>query len=187
MRGRKPIPTDIHKLMGTFRTNVQGRARVGEPKVDAELPPEPPATLTPSQAAIWAHAVAHAPKGVLKAIDLSLFLGWITAFDEHERARMAQVKLDARGGGLDFLMKNKAGDMILSPYLAVTDRCARRMTKLASELGSPRRRARGSRPARLTMSPRLRAGRACRSFRAGVSEPAPGGRGGLRLRRRRRQ
>jgi P27 family predicted phage terminase small subunit len=135
MRGRKPIPTDIHKLMGTFRANVQGRARVGEPKVDAELPPEPPATLTPSQAVIWRHAVENAPKGVLKAIDLSLFLGWITAFDEHERARMAQAKLDARGGDLDFLMKNKAGDMILSPYLAVTDRCARRMAKLASELG----------------------------------------------------
>src|SRR5215208_7958176 len=116
MRGRKPIPTDIHKLMGTFRTNVQGRARVGEPRVENELSFEPPDTLTPSQAAIWRHAVENAPKGILKAIDLSILLAWVTAFDEHERARMAQAKLDARGGDLDFLMKGKSGEMVVSPY-----------------------------------------------------------------------
>jgi hypothetical protein len=32
MRGRKPIPTDILKLMGTFNTTIHGRDRKGEPK-----------------------------------------------------------------------------------------------------------------------------------------------------------
>ena len=135
MRGRKPIPTDIHKLLGTFREREQGKARAGEPKVENDLPYDPPDTLTPSQAAIWRYAIENAPKGILKAADLSIFLGWVTAFDEHERARMAQAKLDTRGGDLDFLVKKQNGDMMLSPYLRVTDRCALRMAKLAAELG----------------------------------------------------
>jgi P27 family predicted phage terminase small subunit len=135
MRGRKPIPTDIRKLMGTFNATVHGRDRKGEPKPEGDLPYDPPDNLTPSQAAIWRHAIENAPRGILKNIDLSVFLVWVTAFDEDERARLGQIKLDQRGGDLDFLMRNKTGEMVVSPYLRITDRCGQRMMKAASELG----------------------------------------------------
>ena len=32
MRGRKPIPTDLHKLRGTLNTTRHGKGRTGEPE-----------------------------------------------------------------------------------------------------------------------------------------------------------
>ena len=98
VRGRKPIPTDIHKLMGTFHATDHGRDRQGEPRPRDDLSYEPPDTLTPSQAAIWRRAVEYAPKGMLKEIDWSVFLVWVAAFDQHEKARQAQARLDAGAG-----------------------------------------------------------------------------------------
>jgi P27 family predicted phage terminase small subunit len=143
VRGRKPIPTDIHKLMGTFNATRQGRDRKGEPRPEHDLSYDPPDTLTPSQAAIWRHAVEFAPKGVLKEIDRSVFLVWVVAFDQHETARAAQARIDVRGGEMPFLMKTKNGETMVSPYLGIMNRSGLRMMKAAAELGfSPSSRPR---------------------------------------------
>jgi P27 family predicted phage terminase small subunit len=143
VKGRKPIPTDIHKLMGTFNATDHGRDRKGEPKPKDDLSYEPPDGLTPSQAAIWRRGVEYAPKGLLKEIDWTIFLAWVVAFDQHETARAAQARLDARGGDLEYLMKTRNGEMMVSPYLGIMNRSGLRMMKAASELGfSPASRPR---------------------------------------------
>jgi P27 family predicted phage terminase small subunit len=143
VKGRKPIPTDIHKLMGTFNATRQGRDRKAEPKPEHDLSYDPPDTLTPAQAAIWRHAIEYAPKGILKEIDWSVFLVWVAAFDQHEAARMAQARIDARGGDMAYLMKTRNGEMMVSPYLGIMNRSGLRMMKAAAELGfSPSSRSR---------------------------------------------
>ena len=37
MRGRKPIPTELHKMRGTHNATKHGRDRTGEPIAEGEL------------------------------------------------------------------------------------------------------------------------------------------------------
>ena len=79
--------------MGTFHATDHGRDRKDEPKPETDLRLDPPDTLTLAQAAIWRHAVEHAPRGMLKEVDLSVFLGWVIAF-QHETTRAAQARIE---------------------------------------------------------------------------------------------
>ena len=45
------------------------RRRRQEPKPEGELT-DPPADLTPVQAEVWRYVIAHAPRGLLKPLDL---------------------------------------------------------------------------------------------------------------------
>ena len=49
MRGRKPIPTDLHRLRGTLNPTRHGKGRTGEPEAVADLPPEPPGWMGEGQ------------------------------------------------------------------------------------------------------------------------------------------
>ena len=68
MRGRKPKPTALHDLHGTFRA-TRHKAREAEPKAVGDLLSEPPDWMTDGQQAGWRYAVENAPKGVLRRID----------------------------------------------------------------------------------------------------------------------
>ena len=106
MRGRKPIPTDLHKLRGTLNATRHGKGRSGEPEAAGDLPPEPPGWMSEGQQAGWRHAVEHAPRGILKAIDRGVLAVWVEAEERHRTAATLQARLD-QGAKLPLLTKTK--------------------------------------------------------------------------------
>ena len=76
MRGRRPNPTTLHLLHGTYHTGKHGRDRAGEPVAQGDLYRAPPGP-TPSQRAGWRYAIERAPRGVLKQIDRAMLLVWV--------------------------------------------------------------------------------------------------------------
>jgi P27 family predicted phage terminase small subunit len=142
MRGRKPTPTSLHKLRGTFNATRHGKDRAGEPRAQGTLAPDPPDWMTDEQKAAWEYAVRHAPAGVLKPIDRGVLAVWTEAECRHKAASIAQAKLDV-GSALPLLTRTKDGAPIQSPYLGILNRTALVMIKAASELGfSPASRPR---------------------------------------------
>jgi phage terminase small subunit len=142
MRGRRPKPTSLHHLQGTYNPTDHGRAREGEPVAEGELGREPPAWFTPSQKAGWRYAIDHMPKGVAKAIDRGMLTIWVEAEDRHVIAMQDQARLDAQPGKLRLLIPTPAG-LVPSPYNAILADTAKTMFRAAQELGfSPAARPR---------------------------------------------
>jgi P27 family predicted phage terminase small subunit len=136
------VPTALHKLRGTLNTTRHGKGRSGEPEAVGDLPPEPPDWMSEGQQAGWRHAVEHAPRGILKAIDRAMLGIWVEAEHRHRTAAMMQARLD-QGSKLPLLTKNKDGAAVASPYLSIMTKAAGIMIKTASELGfSPAARPR---------------------------------------------
>lgn len=141
MRGRKPKPTALHKLTGTFNTTKHLRDRPHEPVAVGDLTGAP-AWLSDDQRAGWEYAMRHAPAGLLKSIDQGVLTVWVVAEDQHRVAVIAQTKIDI-GSALPLLTKDKNGMPAASPYLGIINRTAARMLKAGSELGfSPAARPR---------------------------------------------
>ena len=144
MRGRKPKPTALHKLHGTYRP-TRHRGREAEPQAPAadEAGLAPPDYLTPEQTAAWRFAVANAPAGVLRKIDGTILFAWIETADRHRRAVVAQAAFESRNPAWPLLRLNKRGEPVVSPYVREIDRAAQMLVTLASELGfSPASRPR---------------------------------------------
>jgi P27 family predicted phage terminase small subunit len=140
MPGRRPKPTALHRLHGTYHTGKHGRDRAGEPIAEGDLI-EPPPDLTDSQQAGWQYAVAHMPKGIVKMIDRGMLKIWVEAEDRHNTARMMQALLDT-DTKLKLLVKGPNG-LEASPYCGILDKAAKTMFRAASELGfSPAARPR---------------------------------------------
>lgn len=141
MKGRKPIPTTLHKARGTLRATRHKRDRAGEPLPVGDLV-QPPDWLSDTQKETWAYAIEHAPAGLMKKIDLSILLAWVVAYDHHRIATVAQAKFDV-GNGMPLLMKAKGGVPDESPWINVINKSAMRMIRAAAELGfSPAARPR---------------------------------------------
>ncbi|GAC1477372.1 MAG: phage terminase small subunit P27 family [Bradyrhizobium sp.] len=142
MRGRKPVPTNLHKLRGTFHVTRHGKGREGEPEAVGDLMSEPPDWMTDSQQSGWRYAIDNAPRGVLRRIDRGILALWVQAEDRDRTASMMQASLDAKTN-LPLLLKNKAGNATVSPYVWIAMKNAVVMIKAASELGfSPASRPR---------------------------------------------
>lgn len=142
MRGRKPVPTELHKLRGTFNATRHRARRAGEPTAAGSLSAEAPEWMSPGQKAAWRYALERAPAGILRAIDYGVFAVWVVAEDEFRAATVAQAQLDA-DKEMPLIVKDKNGEPIASPYLGIRHRAALRMCKAASELGfSPAARPR---------------------------------------------
>jgi len=140
MAGRRPKPTALHKLQGTFHSGKH-RDRQFEPIAEGDLV-EPPVDLTDSQQDIWRYAVLNMPKGVVKLIDRDILRVWVEASDRHNTARAMQAMLDRDGGPLKLLVKGPKG-LIASPYNKILDKTAETMCRVAQELGfSPAARPR---------------------------------------------
>jgi P27 family predicted phage terminase small subunit len=141
MRGRRPKPTALHKLHGTYNPTDHGRARASEPVAEGELDREPPGWLTAAQKQSWRYAIDHMPRGVAKKIDRGMLVVWVEAEDRHRRAMIMQAKLDANTQ-LELLVNTPHG-LAPSPYNDILDKCAKTMFRAASELGfSPAARPR---------------------------------------------
>lgn len=134
MRGRKPKPTALHQMLGTFRP-ARHAARAGEPVAVGRLE-DPPEWLTESQKSGWRYALEHAPAGVLGKIDKAVLSVWVVAEDMH---RQAVLKV-----GENLVIRSPVkGEAIQNPYLAICNKQALIMLKCASELGfSPASRPR---------------------------------------------
>jgi P27 family predicted phage terminase small subunit len=140
MRGRRPKPTALHHLHGTYNLTDHGRSRATEPVPEGDLDQAPP-WFTPPQREAWRYALDHAPKGVLKKIDLSMLVAWVEAFDRHRIAMEMQTKLDT-DASLKLLIRTPQG-LIPSPYNDILDKTAKKMFRAAAELGfSPAARPR---------------------------------------------
>ena len=83
--GRKPKPTSLHLVEGTFNVTKHGKRLKTEPKPVGKLS-EPPEWFSAGQREVWAYGLEHAPEGLLKAIDLSTYTAWCVACDAHRQA-----------------------------------------------------------------------------------------------------
>jgi P27 family predicted phage terminase small subunit len=141
MRGRRPKPTALHKLQGTYNVTDHGRSRSSEPVAEGDLDHRAPPWFTAAQRDAWRYALDHAPKGVVKKIDLGMLVAWVEAYDRHRIAMEMQAKLDA-DATLKLLIRTPQG-LVASPYNDILDKTAKKMFRAAAELGfSPAARPR---------------------------------------------
>lgn len=105
-----------------------------EPIPDVDLR-DPPAELDARRAAIWRHAIKHAPPGMLKELDASVFYSWVSwmAVLETAGSQVAALGLYVKDGD----------KRIRNPYLRDQREATTQLKALASELGfSPTSRSR---------------------------------------------
>jgi P27 family predicted phage terminase small subunit len=130
MPGRRPKPTVLHRLQGTYNATNHGRDRAREPIASGDLT-DAPADLTPTQEQAWRYAIKHAPRGILHSIDRDILRLWVETLD---RRNEAQQLLETETSALLW---------ITSPCHRVIDRTTTLLIRLASELGfSPAARPR---------------------------------------------
>jgi P27 family predicted phage terminase small subunit len=123
-RGPAPTPTVLRLVRGNpSRRGINKR----EPKPSGALRVAPP-NLPPRAAEIWAHAIEHAPNGLLKQLDESVMLTWCVARAHYEDA-MQRV---ARTG---LMVKSPNGHAIQNPFLAILNKQALIMLKAAQAMG----------------------------------------------------
>lgn len=140
MAGRRPKPTALHRLQGTYNPTNHGRDRQFEPIAEGDLHRVPDG-LTPSQQAVWRYAIAHAPRSILRKIDRDMLLIWCEARDRWNTAREMQAQLD-RDSTLKLLIRGPLG-LVSSPYNDILDKTAKTMIRVAQDLGfSPAARPR---------------------------------------------
>lgn len=133
MRGRKPKPTYLAVLDGG--ASHSRKPNPDEPMPDGDLA-APPADLPGRQLEIWRYAIEHAPPGMLKLIDRSVFACWVAAVDTFERAR---THVDRYG----LLIKSPSGAWMQNPYLSIQNKQGALIKQYAAELGfSPTARPR---------------------------------------------
>ena len=122
MRGRRPIPPEVHKLRGTFEPSRH--AGRGSPAyAEGELRTAPPG-LSPAQRRLWHYAIRHAPAGVLRLIDKDMLLLWVVTKDRYDQAQKLLAPLESDPAAWSS-----------SPLHRILDRTAASLLRLAGELG----------------------------------------------------
>jgi phage terminase small subunit len=132
-KGRKPRPTTLHRLHGTFNAK-RHRDRLAEPVMPGELGLEPPADLSDVEKEGWRYCVDNAPRGVLRAIDRSVLRIWVETEERYRRARVAQAELNLKQPVPD-VIRTPNGSLQVSPYIAIMNRCTVIMLEVAELLG----------------------------------------------------
>lgn len=137
-RGRKPTPTSILKLRGSWRANING----DEPKPPSGRPPMP-RTLSAPAKEVWKRVARRLEKvpGLLTKIDgeaLGRYCQLLARYWECE-AKIAQF-------GETLPVKDKEGNIVgveESPWSRISIRLAEKLTRLEAEFGmTPSSRAR---------------------------------------------
>ncbi len=128
-RGTKPQPTVLLQLHGTkpHRPRPPDAAAAGDIG-------EPPAGLSEAEKTLWHEAVAVAPLGVLKDADRVMLRQWVSLQAQFEEVNRQQEKLNERSG-LPFLVKEKTGGMIVSPYVYMMNKLRGQLIQMAQILG----------------------------------------------------
>lgn len=126
MRGRRPVPAEIHAVRGN-------PGKRGRPKGSTKLPagmPECPEHLSESAKREWFRIAPdlHAA-GVLTRLDRAALAGYCAAF---ARWHEAEDQLAASGG---LVVKAPSGYPMQNPYLAISNRALEDIRKFAAEFG----------------------------------------------------
>lgn len=133
MRGRKPKPTWLKIIEGKRGHRA---LNVNEPIPKDPLGPAP-ADFTERQRAIWDHAAASAPPGLLTELDRQLFITYCVASALHEEARVKVAQIGA------LIKAPVTGVPMQSPWLTIMNKQAAVMQKAIAEIGfSPTSRGR---------------------------------------------
>jgi phage terminase small subunit len=133
MAGRRPKPTALHRLEGTFNATRHGKGRAREPMPQGDLDAAP-AWFTDSQREGWDYAIAHAPRGLLKMIDRGMLGVWVLAEDRLRVAEITQQRLNEHSPDLPLLIRGPQG-LEVSPYVAIADKMSKTMMQAADRLG----------------------------------------------------
>lgn len=124
MRGRKPKPTEVKIIKGTFQ---KCRANPREIAVRKYLG-DPPDHLSDLAKQIWLQAVDDAPKNLLKKIDGSIFEIWVVACAAH---RECQRILAEQG----ILIEDEKKGLVPNAILRYMNQQAMIIAKAAAEMG----------------------------------------------------
>lgn len=132
-RGPRPKPTVLHKIEGTYHATKHGKGRAQEPAPEADLGAAP-LDLTDAETVLWDHAIASAPRGMLKEIDRPAMIVLCEAGARHNTARAMQHLLDT-DAQLKLLVRGKAGQLVESPYNRILDKTAKTILTASDRLG----------------------------------------------------
>ncbi len=124
MTGPKPKPTLLKVLNGNPGKRPLNQR---EPKPTGDLK-DPPDHFSQEQTDIWNYAIAHAPKGLLKNIDLSVLEIWTTSFALYREAE----RLLKQAGPT---VSSPNGLLMPHPSIAIMNKQAGNMMKAAAEMG----------------------------------------------------
>ena len=127
--GRKPKPTHLHLIEGTFNATKHSKRLNREPNPVGTLDQVPP-WFNDGQREVWAYGLKHAPAGLLKAIDLGTYVAWVVACDTHRLAAEEIAKL-----GIEGLTVRGSRGLVQNPLIDIMSRQTLIMLKLASEMG----------------------------------------------------
>jgi len=144
-RGRKPAPIELKLLRGNpGKRAINAKALVlKQPEVRAE--DATPDMLLEEAKPYWEHAIAHAPHGLLRKLDIYLLAAWCNAAYRYEYNMRLAAKSDVipvRGAKLSGL-DPKDRPVMHNPFSTAARAYLKDMTMLAAELGfTPSARAR---------------------------------------------
>lgn len=144
-RGRKPAPIELKLLRGNpGKRAINAKALVlKQPEVRAE--DATPDMLLEEARPYWDHAIAHAPHGLLRKLDIYLLAAWCNAAYRYEYNMRLAAKSDVipvRGAKLSGL-DPKDRPVMHNPFSTAARAYLKDMTMLAAELGfTPSARAR---------------------------------------------
>lgn len=134
MKGRKPIPNELHILRG----NPGKRPLPVRPRVASEVPPCPRHIDTEAKRE-WRRVTKelHA-SGMLAKIDRAALAAYCQSW-----SRWVEAEENTRKAGL--VVKTKNGHPMLNPYLTIANEAMRQMLKYLTEFGmTPSSRSRVS-------------------------------------------
>ncbi|MFH1858236.1 MAG: phage terminase small subunit P27 family [Candidatus Omnitrophota bacterium] len=129
MRGRKPIPSNIHLLQGGKRkTHRKKDYRSGEPKPPANIP-RCPQHLDKEARQEWRRMVKELkPLGILTNLDKAVFARYCQAF-----STWAQATRKISEMGMVRMTKN--GFTEQNPYFPIANKASEQMMKALIEMG----------------------------------------------------
>lgn len=144
-RGRKPTPIELKLLRGNpGKRPLKANARVLQQE-EAVLAIDVPAMLLEEARPYWDHAILHAPRGLLRKLDVYLLAAWCNAAARYEHNMRLAAKSDvipvrgAKFSGLD----PKDRPVMHNPFSTAARAYLKDMAMLAAELGfTPSARAR---------------------------------------------
>lgn len=141
VRGRKPTPTQLKVVKGTFRKD---RAPAAEPQVPASMPTPPPHLSEPARGE-WARVCRELYNlGVMTELDRAALGAYCQAYGRWVQAEEALARFAARDPATHgIMMKTTAGNAIQNPLVGAANKAMSDMVRFAAEFGlTPAGRAR---------------------------------------------
>lgn len=136
MRGRKPKPNELKKLMGN-----PGKRPLKEDAIKPEMPETvlpPPAFLSKPAKDEWRRLAPSIHKlGLLTHPDLAAFAAYCQTYGRWEVAER-QIERDRRRRGAiagGMLIKTMSGNLIQNPAVGIANAAMTQMVKYAAEFG----------------------------------------------------